>query len=41
MKEILESGDSCKDTRIVETIEDVKQVAISCEKRIKEFKVLT
>ncbi len=39
--EIKESGDFRNDTRIADSIEDVKEVAISCEKRIKEFKVHT
>lgn len=39
IEDIEKGGDFQKDTRIVENIDDVKEVALSCEKKIKEFKV--
>ncbi len=34
-------GELHGDARIMENIDDVKDVALSCEKKIKEFKVST
>ena len=34
-----ESGEFHKDSRFVESIDDVKEIALQCEKMIKEFKV--
>lgn len=34
-----DSEDSKQDTRIVQSIHDVKHVTLSCEKKIQEFKV--
>ena len=34
-----ESGEFHKDSRVADSVDDVKEVALRCEKRIKEFKV--
>ena len=39
MEKSLSEGGFHRDSRMAESIENVKEVAMSCERRIKEFKV--